>query len=856
MPISSQTPIIGYVANGVSTVFTFPFVILSSDDLKVSVNNALVTTGLTITGVGDRDGGTVTFSAPPAAASPIILYREVSLERTTDYQENGDLLAGVLDDDLDRLWAALQDQAVIGSQALRVPVGETVSPIPKASERALKALGFDALGQPIALPQYDASSLAIALNNKTPGDDGAALVGVDDGSGGSLFSTVKGFILKLLSFDGLTLLKYDEEDPQTVEEVLDNAKSMANYTALRAYTGRATGVRITQPGLAGFFQRDDADTTSADNGGTIIVDASGRRWKRNFEGAMFIEWFGADPTGSADSTAPIQSAIASGAKNIYVPPGLYKITSTVTLSTTRDLTFRGAGRDATGFLTTINDGSPVFAISGQWHDIGDFKVTSATGTLQNFIGVRMGRISTSTSFTRSKATGIKVSNAVVGIEVYGWVNDLNLFYTGCTLGVNGKELNSCEISLRGENNVTGFDLTNVYGTTFSNILEENTFTAGATTGTSLIRRGNAITVDSVYLEGGTFSTTVLAFGSGSDFVQGLTVAQIKSSVAPADGSPAVLFDRVQGVCVEGVITNDNRGAVSFGTEARAIQPQLFTYSANPTANTITNSFHDNSRQIRRAENWFGDTFLYRTLATFDTVTKTSVTTSNYVDLFITGKQSLRIISGTGVASTSLAVRRTASNFPGLVNLAGRRIKMFAWVYVPNLTKFADRTYQPAIQISVGGGGSASSTSQRTCAHGGWNLVETPGITIPAGWTGTGSDYLELKFFVNDTANTVVDAGYYILIDSIFVTDRDVSILDIQRGNWIDVPLMGVSTDGDRLTVRSDNFTTVVNGDAAIKVGDQVLAWTPTAGGFVGRVCTTAGALGSTAVFKTFGAVSA
>lgn len=381
MPISSQTPIIGYVANGVSTAFTFPFVILSADDLKVSVNNALVTTGLSITGVGDRDGGTVTFSAPPAASAPIILYREVSLERTTDYQENGDLLAGVLDDDLDRLWAALQDQAVIGSQALRVPVGETVTSLPKASERAMKALGFDSLGRPIALPQYDASSLAIALQNATPSNDGAALVGVDDGSGGSLFSTVKGFILKLLSFDGLTLLKYDEEDPQTVEEVLDSAKPMANYTALRAYTGRATGVRITQAGLAGHFFRAASDTTSADNGGTIIVDGAGRRWKRIYDGIIHVEWFGADPTGIADSRSAFQAALnavpqQSGTFDIQSErrgaevkfgPGRFRLTGGV--SGHAGTKISGAGRNAT---VLVHEG--------------------ATGDVISFIGVENGTI--------------------------------------------------------------------------------------------------------------------------------------------------------------------------------------------------------------------------------------------------------------------------------------------------------------------------------------------------------------------------------------------------------------------------------------------------------------------------------
>lgn len=241
MPISSQTPIIGYVANGVSTAFTFPFVILSADDLKVSVNNALVTTGLSITGVGDRDGGTVTFSAPPAASAPIILYREVSLERTTDYQENGDLLASVLDDDLDRLWAALQDQAVIGSQALRVPVGETVSALPKASERALKALGFNSLGQPIALPRVDeaGNSLALDLLDTAPGK-GADLVGANDGAGGSLFSTVAGFFNRLKSSAGALLVGYGTG---TVKDTLDahsaqlaNVEGNLNFTTLPAAT--------------------------------------------------------------------------------------------------------------------------------------------------------------------------------------------------------------------------------------------------------------------------------------------------------------------------------------------------------------------------------------------------------------------------------------------------------------------------------------------------------------------------------------------------------------------------------------------------------------------------------------------
>lgn len=101
-----------------------------------------------------------------------------------------------------------------------------------------------------------------------------------------------GLVVFAGNVDQLRIDLTDEGMPPA--EVLDSMKPIANYTALRNYTGRATGVRITQVGLSGFFQRDDADTSTADNGGTCIVDSAERRWKRVRDaGTVHVDWFGA-----------------------------------------------------------------------------------------------------------------------------------------------------------------------------------------------------------------------------------------------------------------------------------------------------------------------------------------------------------------------------------------------------------------------------------------------------------------------------------------------------------------------------------------------------------------------------------
>lgn len=119
--------------------------------------------------------------------------------------------------------------------------------------------------------------------------------------------------------NGAALLAFTAAEAQSI---FDNALPMASYTPLRAYTGRALGVRITAVGLAGVFWRDASDTTSADNGGTIIVDASGRRWKRVFTGAAAAAWFGVSAAASAAMNTPLIQAALDAVDHVTVDGGV------------------------------------------------------------------------------------------------------------------------------------------------------------------------------------------------------------------------------------------------------------------------------------------------------------------------------------------------------------------------------------------------------------------------------------------------------------------------------------------------------------------------------------------------------
>lgn len=105
-------PRIQYVADGTLKSYEFPFVIFTESDIQVYFNDTLQEpTTYTVTGIKNTDGGSITFTKTPSSGTIITITRDLSIERTTDFQDGGALRADTLNDEFDYQTACLQQVA-------------------------------------------------------------------------------------------------------------------------------------------------------------------------------------------------------------------------------------------------------------------------------------------------------------------------------------------------------------------------------------------------------------------------------------------------------------------------------------------------------------------------------------------------------------------------------------------------------------------------------------------------------------------------------------------------------------------------------------------------------------------------
>lgn len=399
MSISSEVRRAGpYSGNGSTTAFAFAFKVFNTSQVQVTRTVSGVETVLTLTthytvslnaNQNTNPGGTVTMLTAPAVGQSITITSNVANLQPTAIANLGGFYPEVINDSLDRATIQIQQLDERLDRALVIPVSSsgvsTQLPVPASS----KLIGWDSAGT--ALQNYNnipVGSTVYQYVHRTIATAGQTAVALP------ITYTVGAMALSVF-VNGLRVeqgsgLDYVETNSSTITFTsglsagdlvvvaihgdIDAAATPPNYTiesiaALRLLTGTTSATQLillwnhVAGDGGGVFRYDSTDTTTADNGGTVIVDAAGKRWKRQYaDGYIQADWFGILDN-NADRTSALNAAIsASASATLILPAGTIRLDGQIVINVS-NITIQGAGR-----LTTTLD---LNYTSGPAIEVGD-----------------------------------------------------------------------------------------------------------------------------------------------------------------------------------------------------------------------------------------------------------------------------------------------------------------------------------------------------------------------------------------------------------------------------------------------------------------------------------------------------
>ncbi|WP_284459627.1 hypothetical protein [Cupriavidus campinensis] len=460
MSVPDQPTIFPYTGNGVTTTFPYGCYLLSADDLVVTVNGAQVTSGFTINGVGSQTGGAVIFSTAPADGVPVVLYRDVAVERQTDYQRNGDLRAGTLNNDFDRLWMALQDFLRNKILSLRYPTVENLDgELPDANARKGMLLGFNlSNGRHMMVP----FPTSVGAGDRMPF---TLNLGVDFNTGDTTITLPRAPGTKgnlEIFFDGVPQ-EFGEWDVGGLD-VDFTTPIPANVTKIWGYIGTT---------LSTLIPSDDSVTADslASSNSALAAIVSKLKFIASGAGAVYrsvmdklrdqvhVKDYGAVPGGVIPASAAIQAAINSGAGRVKVSGGTYLIDTAIELRDNliidcdKDAVFIPAANTMAIFKSTVHayfcrihgatiDGNGKTGITA--FDLTNFRLQA--GLFNCYVTkVAFG------AYFRSGCFGAKCDNFTA---YYSVPNPITVLENGSVIDIT----NPCLDNIEGPNNHTGFGI--------------------------------------------------------------------------------------------------------------------------------------------------------------------------------------------------------------------------------------------------------------------------------------------------------------------------------------------------------------------------------------------------------------
>lgn len=165
--VPDVAPYIQYVAAGGQTSYPYPFPITQDSDLVVVVNGVTLGTdsGYTLTGQGNDTGGNMVLSAGSTSGDIITLYRDITIERITQFSQNSGFSSAAFNAEFNNLYLIAQQLESQIAQCLQVPNTNNPAPVTTLlpSAYANKYLSFDAYGNPQPAALTSSGSLTAAI---------------------------------------------------------------------------------------------------------------------------------------------------------------------------------------------------------------------------------------------------------------------------------------------------------------------------------------------------------------------------------------------------------------------------------------------------------------------------------------------------------------------------------------------------------------------------------------------------------------------------------------------------------------------------------------------------------------------
>mgnify|MGYP001017801579 CR=1 FL=1 len=197
--------------------------------------------------------------------------------------------------------------------------------------------------------------------------------------------------------------------------------TIAALKALTPSNGDAVqvlGFAAAGDGGAGVFRYDSASSGTAITGMVVAPDSGTGRWFRVYSGAVNVRWFGAKGDGVTDDTVAIQAALTAAPADgrVTLPPGVYRIGATLTVSKKLYIDGSGASLSETAILAPMlaldssADGSTVRGLT--------FVGSETIGTFPGDTTALDRTAITVSSADDVLIDGIKVTGKSSGVKLY------------------------------------------------------------------------------------------------------------------------------------------------------------------------------------------------------------------------------------------------------------------------------------------------------------------------------------------------------------------------------------------------------------------------------------------------------